>query len=83
MSIDQQVLHRLIRDAGQEELLPRFSRVTAAFKDDGSIVTEADFIVQKRLSSALQNLYPDSVVLAEEMTEDEQSACMSAGKPLC
>lgn len=82
MNIDQQLLHRLIRDAGQEELLPRFSRVTASFKDDGSTVTEADFIVQERLSGALQDLYPGSVVLGEEMAEDEQRRCLSTGQPL-
>ena len=82
MIIDQQSLHGLIRDAGQEELLPRFARVSASFKDDGSIVTEADFVVQERLSGALQDLYPGSVVLGEEMTEDEQARCLASGKPL-
>ena len=82
MSIDQPLLHRLIRDAGQKELLPRFARVTASFKDDGSIVTEADLIVQERLSGALLDLYPGSVVLGEEMAEDEQRRCLSAGQPL-
>ncbi|MDX2463846.1 MAG: inositol monophosphatase [Porticoccus sp.] len=82
MSVDQQLLHRLIRDTGQEELLPRFSRVPVSFKDDGSIVTEADFIVQERLSGALQDLYPGSIVLGEEMSAAEQGRCLSAGKPL-
>ena len=82
MSIDQPLLDRLIRDTGQEELLPRFSRVTASFKNDGSIVTEADVIVQERLSGALLDLYPGSVVLGEEMAEGEQRRCLSAGQPL-
>lgn len=82
MSIDQQRLHRLIRDAGKEELLPRFARVSAAFKDDGSIVTEADVIVQERLSGALPELYPGSVVLGEEMPEAEQERRLSLGEPL-
>ena len=41
--------------------------IFTSFKDDGSIVTEADFVVQERLSAALQDLYPGSVVLGEEI----------------
>ena len=82
MNVDQQLLHQLIRDTGQKELLPRFARVTASFKDDGSIVTEADIFVQQKLSGALLDLYPGSVVLGEEMSEDEQRHCLKLGKPL-
>lgn len=82
MIINQQTLHQLIRDAGQEELLPRFAQVTSSLKADGSIVTEADFIVQERLASALRRLYPGSVVLGEEMVEDEQRRALSSGQPL-
>lgn len=82
MNVDQQRLHRLIRDAGKEELLPRFARVSASLKDDGSFVTEADVIVQGKLSSALLDLYPGSVVLGEEMPAAEQARCLSLGRPL-
>jgi len=82
MAINQQTLHQLIRDVGQEDLLPRFSQVTSSLKADGSIVTEADLIVQERLADALRQLYPGSIVLGEEMLEDEQKRALSSAQPL-
>lgn len=78
----EQEFHKLVRDAGREELLPRFGRVASSFKADGSLVTEADLVVQERLANALRELYLGSVVLGEEMTGDEQQACLSSGQTL-
>jgi myo-inositol-1(or 4)-monophosphatase len=81
MSFDQQAFHKLIRMAGREELLPRFAQVARSFKMDGSIVTQADLIVQARLIDALPSLLPGSVVLSEEMPEVEQRRLLSSGQP--
>ena len=82
MKINEVELHQCIRNAGQQDLLPRFAMVAGSLKEDGSIVTEADFIVQERLAKDLSQLYPGSVVLGEEMSEEEQQRCLSVGKPL-
>lgn len=81
MSFDQQALHKLIQMTGREELLPRFAQVARSFKVDGSIVTQADLIVQERLLGGLPSLLPGSVVLGEEMPEAEQRRLLSSGQP--
>lgn len=82
MSIDQQTLHQLMRDVGRDVLLPRFGQVTGSIKIDGSIVTEADLLVQERLAEALLRLYPGSIVLGEEMSVDDQQHCISSGQAI-
>jgi myo-inositol-1(or 4)-monophosphatase len=82
MSIEQHALQQIIRAVGQEELLPRFARVEASAKADGSIVTEADLVVQEILTQKLQALYPGSLVLGEEMPESEQQRLLASDKPL-
>ncbi len=75
MNID--TLIKIIRDASQAELLPRFANVVHLHKDDGSIVTEADTVMQDRLVSALLNLMPDSLILGEEMTTENQQQLLT------
>ena len=82
MSFDQTQLVEMIRKAGQEELMPRFARVTSSQKADGSLVTEADLVVQKDLQQKLLDLYPGSLVLGEEMPKEEQRALISSGQSL-
>ena len=40
--VDAASLKKIVHDVAQQELLPRFTRVTHTHKADGSIVTEAD-----------------------------------------
>ncbi|MDX2504195.1 MAG: inositol monophosphatase family protein [Gammaproteobacteria bacterium] len=82
MTINQQLFHQLIRDVGQDVLLPRFGHVTGSLKADGSIVTEADLLAQERLVDALLRLYPGSVVLGEEMSAGDQQRCFASDQPL-
>ncbi len=77
--IDVATIVQLVIDAGVEELLPRFQHTDFSFKQDGSIVTEADLRVQNRLQSALTACYPDIPVLGEEMTDEEQKAIIADG----
>ncbi|CAI8787184.1 inositol monophosphatase family protein [Methylocaldum szegediense] len=60
-------LATLVKAAAREELLPRFAGTERLFKADGSVVTEADFAVQKRLTARLQERYPEFALLSEEM----------------
>jgi myo-inositol-1(or 4)-monophosphatase len=60
-----------VRKVAATELMPRFKRVAAERKHDGSIVTEADRVVEKVLQSELPRLH-DCPVLGEEMVPAEQ-----------
>ena len=62
-----------VRRVAAEEVLPRYRTVTALRKDDGSIVTEADFAAQEALARRLGEL-DDVPVLGEEMKPEAQRA---------
>lgn len=62
----------IIRIVAIEELLPRFSKVKHSKKVDGSILTEADLAVQKKIEQKLKQLDSSILFLSEEMTVDEQ-----------
>jgi len=66
-------LARLIRDVSAQELMPRFRRVAAEKKHDGTVVTEADRAVEAALAKALPSLV-DCPVLGEEMPPSQQTA---------
>lgn len=70
-------LVRRVRQAALEEILPRFRHTARRYKQDGSVVTEADLAVQDRLTRELAELYPDIGLLGEEMDEDRQQALVS------
>jgi myo-inositol-1(or 4)-monophosphatase len=65
-------LEQIIREAAQQELLPRFNHVTRQLKGDGSIVTQADLAMQQRMIDMLQQRWPQIPLLGEEMTPEEQ-----------
>ncbi|MFC1749837.1 inositol monophosphatase family protein [Pseudomonadota bacterium] len=80
MSNPQEMLQRLqqiIREAASAELLPRFRHIERQFKDDGSVVTEADTSMQQTVQTALKAAWPDIALLGEEMSEAEQVALMA------
>ena len=72
--MNSQVLQELIRSAAQDILMPRFNRVSANLKGDGSLVTEADLTMQKALADQLQANWPTTGFLGEEMSAEEQQA---------
>ena len=76
-AVDISVVKQLVIEAGREELLPRFQQTSFFYKQDGSIVTEADISVQNRLQQALNDHFPDIPLLGEEMTEHEQTAIIA------
>ena len=61
----------LMQDVAARELMPRFKHVAAERKHDGTIVTEADRMVEAALARALPHIF-DCPVLGEEMPEAEQ-----------
>lgn len=67
-----------MRTVAATEILPRFRAVTARRKDDGSLVTEADYAAQRALAAALARIAPVEV-LGEEMEESEQRRIWAAG----
>lgn len=80
MNNNQQMLQQLeqiIRQAANEELLPRFEHIERNFKADGSVVTEADYAMQQRVTTELQQRWPAIPLLGEEMSEAAQQALIS------
>lgn len=79
---DLDSLTALLREAAQTEILPRFRTTTSSAKADGSLVTAADLGVQRWLSTALAERWPDVPLLGEEMDAAEQQRLLDAGGPL-
>jgi myo-inositol-1(or 4)-monophosphatase len=73
MKYDLSVLKQILISVANEELLPRFADVQRSIKTDGSFVTEADLMTQTRIFRELKENYPDTTILGEEMTRDEQN----------
>jgi len=69
-------LKAILKSAADAELLPRFARVERELKGDGSIVTEADTAMQRRVCDALQQHWPQIPLLGEEMRPEEQQALL-------
>jgi len=62
----------LVREIADRELPPRFNCHSGSRKSDGSLVTEADVIMQDLLAQALARAWPDIALLGEEMSDEEQ-----------
>ncbi len=76
-----QRLSRLVMEVADRELPPRFNRCDSERKSDGSLVTEADLVVQQQLAEALLQAWPGSALLGEEMrTQEQQQALERAGE---
>ena len=62
----------IILTAVENSLAVYYTRSTADYKSDGSIVTEADLLMQQSLTSALAERYPAVRMLGEEIPETAQ-----------
>jgi len=82
IDINIKKLIQIVSSVAKHELLPRFAKVHHQFKNDGSIVTEADVITQKRLSEQLLQHWPETVLLGEEMSIEEQATILSSDNPV-
>jgi fructose-1,6-bisphosphatase/inositol monophosphatase family enzyme len=67
-----------VRAVSASEILPRFRSVVATRKQDGSLVTEADFAAQRALTTGLARI-ARAPVLGEEMPAAEQQAIWQSG----
>jgi len=78
-------LSSLVRTVAQEELMPRFNSQTfdQQTKRDGSVVTEADSVVQQRIASSLQDRWPEIAFLGEEMAAEEQQQMIQSNAVWC
>jgi myo-inositol-1(or 4)-monophosphatase len=74
---DLKVLRGLVRQCAQEELLPRFADVSRDHKHDGSVVTEADHVMQDRVQRELAAQWPGFAFLGEEMPAAEHARLTS------
>ncbi len=71
-----QQLSTLVIEIAERELPPRFNCSAYQRKSDGSLVTDADPIVQAQLARALQQYWPGIAVLGEEMAAAEQQTAL-------
>lgn len=62
----------LVRNSAKKELLPRFFKVKESKKEDNSIITEADLVMQEVIQSGLKELDDNILFLGEEMSQQEQ-----------
>ncbi len=81
MPIDLTPLADLVREAARDELLPRFCHICYELKADGSMLTEADLAVNRRLRVELAARHPQVRFLSEEMSAAEQQAILDSGRP--
>ena len=73
-------LARLVRETADRELPARFSCGSGSRTADGSLVTEADLVMQSALAETLQRHWPDIDILGEEMdVSAQQRALQQAG----
>ena len=66
-------IQEIVRDTAANSLSVYYACTTADYKADGSIVTEADVAMQKSLTAALLERYPDVHMLGEEISVAEQN----------
>lgn len=77
MTPDPRQIGGLLREAAAAEIMPRFHRILAERKADGSLVTAADLATQARVSGAIARDFPDTPLLGEEMTRDDQERLLA------
>jgi fructose-1,6-bisphosphatase/inositol monophosphatase family enzyme len=83
---DMDRVSELVRQVGQEEVLPRFRTLTAADiiakpsdEDPEDLVTAVDRAAEERLALGLEELVPGVLVVGEEAAAQEPSLLVRAG----
>lgn len=71
-------LIQLVRDVGEDVVMPLFLSVARQQKEDGSILTEADLAAQEALQAGLKAIC-NCPVVGEEMTAEEQQKNWAIG----
>lgn len=70
----------MLVDAAETVLLPRLHQVSAGQKADGSLITEADLLLQQHLTTALAEINPDMPVLGEELSTEVQQVMLDTAE---
>jgi myo-inositol-1(or 4)-monophosphatase len=76
--IDFQKIIELVRSHCHAQLKSRFGQIKVENKADGSLVTEADLAMQQAIEQALLQLYPETLLLGEEMTPQQQAQVLTS-----
>ncbi len=71
---DSRQLQHVVIDIAEAEVLSRYRHPDVTRKSDGTLVTDADLAVQRRLIEQLAEEWPEIPLLGEEMDADEQQA---------
>jgi myo-inositol-1(or 4)-monophosphatase len=79
MAPELEGLCRLLRAVAEVEVMPRFRKVSARRKADGSLVTETDVMVQRRLTQELARRFPGIPIVGEEMPVSQQRRLLDEG----
>lgn len=82
MHNDIDEIRNIIIETAREELMPRFRNVKRGLKADGSVITEADLVMQQRISEQLKSRWPSYNFLGEEMDSKQQRALLHAPEPV-
>lgn len=78
MSATLKAVVAAVKLVGAEEIMPRYMKVAHQHKNDGSLCTEADMVVQEVLTRKLQAI-SNVPVLGEEMSVAQQEALWGDG----
>lgn len=79
---DLQKLENIIREVANEEILPRFNKISFTVKSDGSLLTEADLAADKRIQQSLLENWPEISFLSEEMKLAQQEELLQSADQL-
>ena len=77
---DLAAIQNIMQKSAESSLNVYFKQTTASFKNDGSIVTEADIAMQEAMTSGLHKRYPEVMMLSEENSDQDQLKTMKSGQ---
>jgi len=73
----------VVKEVAEKELLSRFNRARVMDKADGSLVTDADLMMQQELTRLLAERWPEIAMLGEEMTSEEHLSALKKDRFWC
>jgi myo-inositol-1(or 4)-monophosphatase len=79
-SDDIDAIQQFVIEASEQSIMPGICGSKATFKEDGSIVTDADLEMDRCLTGFLNSRFPDIAILSEEITEVKQEEILNSGQ---
>ncbi|MFT5505270.1 MAG: myo-inositol-1(or 4)-monophosphatase [Gammaproteobacteria bacterium] len=77
---DIEAIQQFVIQASEQSILPRICGSKATFKEDGSIVTEADLEMDRCLTALLSSRFPHIPILSEEINAEKQEEILNSGQ---